>query len=46
MRFKKMMILAIFLIAILSIGAASAANQTDESLSVSEDLSGMEDSSV
>ena len=37
MKYKKLIVLAIFLIAILSIGAASAANQTDDSIGVSED---------
>ena len=36
MKFKRLMILAIFLIAILSIGAASAVNQTDDSLNYDE----------
>ena len=33
MKYKKMIVLAIFLIAVLSVGAASAANQTDDSIS-------------
>lgn len=46
MKFKKLMMLAVFLIAILSIGAASAANQTDDSLSVNDDLSVISDDSL
>ena len=38
MRYERLMILAIFLIAVLSIGAASAANQTDDSIASVDDI--------